>query len=94
VVQTAHAVIEASPLLSIGENHPHLVVFGVKSELQLYNALNRLTKNGICCKPFYESDMGNQLTSFATQPISGDNRNLFKNYQCLKDDTHLERKIL
>jgi hypothetical protein len=86
VVQACHAAIEAATLLSPGDDHPHLVVLGVKSELQLRNALRRLTQYGICCKPFYEDDLGNQLTSFATQPISGDSRQLFKNYQCLRDD--------
>ena len=87
VVQACHAAIEAAPLLSPEDDHPHLVVLGVKSELQLRNALARLTRHGIRCKPFYEDDLGNQLTSFATEPISGDSRQLFKSYQCLRDDS-------
>ena len=85
MVQASHAAIEGSTLLSSEDDHPHLVVLGVKSEIQLYNALQRLSDNGIRCKPFYESDLDGQLTSFATEPIHGDSRQLFKNYQCLKD---------
>lgn len=85
MVQAAHAAIEGSTLLSLEDNdHPHLVVLGVKSEVQLHNALQRLSDYGISCKPFYESDLNGQLTSFATEPICGDTRQLFKNYQCLK----------
>lgn len=86
VVQACHAAIEAAPLLSPEDDHPHLVVLGVKSELALRNALRRLQQHGIRCKPFFESDLGDQLTSFATEPLNGDSRQLFKKYQCLQDD--------
>jgi hypothetical protein len=39
---------------------------------------------GIICKPFYEADLGYQLTAFATEPIFGEKRRLFKRLQLFK----------
>lgn len=87
VVQTAHAVIEVSRhgLIPFDREHPYVVVFGVRNEEQLINALRRISRLGINCKPFYESDLDGQITAFATEPVSGDSRRYFKNYQCLRD---------
>ena len=85
-VQACHAVIEAAPKISSDREHPHLVLIGVRSELQLVNAHRRLSALGVrCSQPFCEPDMGDQLTAFATEPVSGDSRQLFKNYQCLRE---------
>ena len=82
-VQTAHAAIESTKNWPYVIDHPHLVVLGIKTEEQLKNALDRVTKSGIINVPFYESN--GELTAFATRPImSEDDRKLFKRYQLLK----------
>jgi hypothetical protein len=45
-----------------------------------------LQKNNINFKLFYESDRDNELTSIATEPISGEKRSIFKKFNCLKGE--------
>jgi hypothetical protein len=49
----------------------------------LQKALSRLQQEGVICCPFIEPDIGNQLTSFATEPIFSDRRHIFRRYNCL-----------
>lgn len=35
-------------------------------------------------QPFYEADIGNQLTAIATKPIYGENRRHFQKYNLLR----------
>lgn len=84
IVQSCHAVIEASGTISPNLDHPHLVLCGVKSEEQLAHSLQSLREKGIVCKPFYEADLGGQLTAFATEPIFDDQRQFFRKFQLLK----------
>lgn len=83
-VQACHAVIEVArnSLIPPELDHPHLVLCGIENEQKLYKTLQQLTDAGIVCKCFYESDLGNQLTAIATQP-------LFKN-----ELTENQRKVL
>lgn len=84
-VQAAHAAIEATRhFLTPDAEHPHLVLCGIASEVQLSNALARAQACGICCKPFFESDLDGQLTAFATEPLSGIARNHFRRYNLLQ----------
>lgn len=82
VVQASHAAIQAN--LPNNENHPHLVVIGIKSEEKLKNALNYVKSLGFSVFPFIEPDIGDQMTAFATQIISQENKKFFKKFQCLK----------
>ena len=85
-VQAIHAAIElARSHLSPDEEHPHLVLCGVKSELQLFNALQRLQKAGIPHKPFFEADRDDELTAVAAGPVSGEDRQHFRRYNLLQD---------
>lgn len=81
-VQACHAVLEAgrSSLLEAVQ-HPHLVLCGVRNESALAKSLNRIKDAGIACQEFKEPDIGNQLTAFATKPVSGDSRRLFKSFK-------------
>lgn len=86
VVQSCHAAIEAAKSLFSPElDHPHLVVCGIRDERQLHRALRKVEQAGIKCCPFYEPDRGNELTSFATEPVFSDRRHIFKRYNCLAD---------
>ncbi len=82
-VQAAHAAIESTKRFPYIGEHPRLVLIGVKSEIQLKNALDKTEKNGILVTPFYEEN--EELTAFATRPVVSDQeRQLFKRYQLLK----------
>lgn len=57
---------------------------GVRDERRLTAELVRLTDLGFECFPFFESDVGGKLTAFATEPITGDDREYFRKCQVLK----------
>lgn len=59
---------------------------GVKTETQLENVCNRLSKQGIRFASFREPDIGDQLTSIATEPIFGEDRDFFRKFQLLKEE--------
>lgn len=87
IVQSCHAAIEASSLISPDSEHPHLVLCGVRSESELEKISARLRAYDIQFKAFREPDRNNEYTSIATEPISGNKRKIFKRYQCLRDKT-------
>ncbi len=85
VVQSAHAAIEAAHHLIPPElEHPHLCLCGVKGEIQLQAAADRLDQAGIKYRAFIEPDIGDQWTALATESVSGEDRRHFKRYNCLK----------
>lgn len=81
-------MIETSSLISDSE-HPHLVLCGVRSESELLKISARLKSHNIQFRVFQEPDRNNEYTSIATEPISGNRRNIFKRYQCLKEKTNV-----
>jgi hypothetical protein len=84
-IQAAHACIEvARYLLAPSDEHPHLVLFGIPSEKRLLHILRRLQSLGIECKPFRDSDFGDELTALATEPVRCARRRFFRKYQCLQ----------
>lgn len=87
-VQSAHACIEATHAFQLGHlpDHPHLVILAAKNETKLHNVRKYLIEHGIRHVHFYESDIGDQLTALATEPIpeSSELRQLFRKYQLLK----------
>jgi hypothetical protein len=84
VVQVGHALIEATKAFGIAkEEHPSVIVFGVKSEHKLITLAQRVQEQGVKVKGFFEPDIGNQMTAFATEPVWGDQRDLFRKYQLL-----------
>ena len=84
-VQAAHAVYEAATLRNPDLDHPHFVLLGIRDLNQLQNALARIQSSGISVCPFYESDLNDELTAFATEPIFENQRHLFKKYNCIND---------
>ena len=84
-VQACHACIEAArSLLSPCDEHPHLVLCGVRSEARLWGVLKRLEGLGIPCRPFRDSDLEGRLTAVATGPVRGSLRRRFRRYRCLR----------
>ena len=84
-VQACHAAIEAarSSLFPPGDEHPHLVLCGIGSEIELLNVLARLARLDIAFRPFCEPDLGGELTSLCTRPLRGDERLPLRHFRCL-----------
>lgn len=85
-VQAIHASIEATrhSLITAEQVHPHVVLCGVKNMTKLIGLSQKLDQAGVQYRAFFEPDLNNEITAIATEPISGDSRQLFKNIQCLK----------
>ena len=85
-VQSVHAAIEAAKAFDLDalSDHPYVVILAAKNEQRLHRVRKYLVENGIKHAHFYESDIGNELTALATEPICGDRRELFSKYQLLK----------
>ena len=74
---------------------PHLLLFGVKEEKDLRKLMYKLERKKVDFIQFYEPDMGNSLTAFATFPIRQDStkRMIFKNYKLLPPLIHKNKEI-
>ncbi len=84
IVQACHAAVEAArSLLPQHLPHPHLVVCGLPSQRRLFQCMDQLGRRGVSTRPFYEPDLGDELTAVATEPIFGARRRLFRRYRCL-----------
>lgn len=75
------------------EEHPSVIIIRVKSREQIEKLKETITANQIDCFPFYEPLFDNEMTAFATIPLSEDQQILLKKYQlikaidfCLKED--------
>jgi hypothetical protein len=64
-------------------------VIGVKDESALLKAFNKTQQNGIRCTVFREADLDDQATALATEPVYGDTRRIFQNYQLLRPSAQL-----
>lgn len=87
VVQACHAAYEAGKILVSDPdelNALHLVVLAVHNETKLRKAAEHLNALGIRHCSFSEPDLGDQMTSIATEPIPQDRCRIFRKYQCLK----------
>jgi len=84
-VQACHAAIEAArhSLIPTSDEHPHLVLCGISSELALAGVVARLSRLAIDHRVFREPDLGGQLTAACTQPLRGDRRRPMRRYACL-----------
>jgi hypothetical protein len=56
----------------------------VKDETALLKALKKLEDHGIRHTIFREADLDDQATAIATEPVYGEVRRLFRNYQLLQ----------
>jgi len=84
-VQAGHAAIEASrAYLGKDDEHPSLILCIMKNEAQLAKAADDLERQDIRIKRFYEPDIGNKLTAFATEPLTGESRKIMRKFQLLK----------
>lgn len=85
VVQSVHAAIEASEYLhKSADQHPSVVVLGVKTEKALQGFKEFAQKENFDFKEFREPDRNNELTSVAVYPVDENQKKAFKRYQLLK----------
>lgn len=82
VVQASHACIVAGQNMDTG-CYPYLVVIGVRNEAKLQSIMEKVRET---CKvyPFYEPDLGGQMTAFATEPVAQNLKPNFQKYQLLQ----------
>lgn len=84
-VQSSHACIEASRAFLAGaDEHPSVIIFGIKSEPKLKDIASRLEEAGVRHRVFVEPDIGDQWTAIATEPIPQEKRHLFAKYTLLR----------
>lgn len=62
----------------------HFVVAGAQSLKHLEDEYEHAVSNGYVVYPFYEEDIGNEMTAFAVQPVQQADRGFFRHYQLLK----------
>jgi len=62
---------------------PHLVLCGAPDEETFNKLMLPVANAGIRYRSFVEAGM---LTAIVTEPVSGENRKLFKKWQCLKQN--------
>lgn len=87
-MQAAHAAYEAgNAFYSLAAEHPHFAVCAVKDERRLLHDLAKLKELGIRIIEWREADLNDELTAIATEPISGEMRRHFRNFQLLKDNS-------
>lgn len=82
-VQSSHACIEsARTFLKKDDEHPSVIICEVKSENKLKMIMAELDGK-VNYKTFQESDLDNQYTALATEPIKGETRKLFSRFQLI-----------
>lgn len=82
-VQAIHAAIEIARKCHI-QGIPSVILCGVKNERSLERELTFFRSHGILCEAFFEPDIGNEMTAFATEPVASAQRELFRRGQLCK----------
>lgn len=85
-VQSCHASIEAAAAFKLSQlpEHPSVIILGIKNESKLDNIQATLAENGIRHVTFREPDLDCQITSIATEPMFGDQRQFFRKFQLIR----------
>jgi hypothetical protein len=64
--------------------HPHFCLCAVENESELKAELSKIQSSGIKAVAWQEPDRNNELTAWASEPVKGPNRLLFKHLKTLK----------
>jgi len=62
------------------------VLCAVKNECELFKASKKISSKSINFASFREPDLDNQLTAIATEPVRGETRKVFKDFQLIKEN--------
>lgn len=91
VVQSCHLAWEVAQREKL-DVHPSMVVIGVKNLNELKKAQERLTSLGLTLSSFQEPLINNELTAIGTYVNTEDQRNMFKKYNLLSNESFLSKK--
>lgn len=80
-IQGTHAACEM--FNNNNYHHGSIIYLVVKSEDKLKMVINELLDRDIHCSIFREPDLGNKITSVATQPLHGSQRDYLKKFMLL-----------
>lgn len=85
VVQACHATLESVRLKppKPPQVHPNIIVCGAKDEQKLLKYAAKIERAGIQFALFQEPDRDNEYTALATEPVRGEDRRPFRDFQCL-----------
>ena len=89
-VQAGHAIFEASQeFRQTYTQHPNLILCEVRDEQRLSSVIKKLQKNNIKFVAFHEPDRDNELTAVCTEPVTGEARRVFRDYQLIKENKNV-----
>ena len=93
-VQAGHAAIEsARQFLPPQAEHPSLIITAVRNEQKLVYWIDKFERLGIRFTVWREPDLNNEITSIATEPLSGDIRRKLRDLQLLKDPIAEDKNV-
>lgn len=84
-VQSIHAAFELGRHSSPNETHPSVVLMKVKNELELIGLKDYLNCVGLNFKEFVEPFYNNSITSISVEPITMEQRTIFKRLKLMRD---------
>jgi hypothetical protein len=85
VVQSSHAVLEATRAFIDNDHRYKIVVVAAKSEVKLKSIMEEATSHDIKTVAFTEPDMQYQITAIATEPLTDEKRTVFARYKLLSE---------
>jgi len=85
VVQSSHAVLEATRAFIKDEERYKIIVVAAKSEVKLKLIMEEAAQNQINTVAFTEPDMDNQVTAIATEPLDDEKKQVFARYKLLSE---------
>jgi hypothetical protein len=74
------------------EDHPSVIIIRIKSLEKLHNTFLSIINNDIKAFPFFESLFENQMTAFATAPLTENQQFLLKKYQLIKESDFCQKE--
>lgn len=86
IVQSNHATFELG--LKLSRKYavpPSIVLIQIRDEKELLKAYEKILSHNIHCEMFHEPYQQTGATSFATEPITQNQRSLFSKYQLWKN---------
>lgn len=66
------------------EGTPSIVLLKAESEKILRQHLTSVAKSGITCYAFFEPDIGNEMTAFATKPLNEEQRKMLRQFKLVR----------
>lgn len=86
MAQACHGALEAGKAFPQDRHKTDsIIVLGLKNKRELEKAMTRLRENNIELIEFHEPDWDYGLTTFGTQPLNQDQRQIMRRYQLWKN---------